>query len=317
MCARTLASVLKYDREIPLKRDIDPKSVNKPCKGYYASESALVSKIKSAVIGDAHLSGPFKTLECQIMDVADDIAYSTYDLEDAFKARFLAPIDLLAADNALLSAVVEEMNRDADPSERVDNSKVRGVIIRVFEEFLRDSELDELLRSRQIPTNDDLIAYLSRRYRTFMRIANVGYVRTKLTSTLVGDFIAGVTFEPNEEMPALSRVDLDAPTRMKVEVLKRFSYVSLIMSPRLKVAERRGQEIVTDLFECLTDDGGHNLLPDDFRSWYDAFDGNEAAQKRVVCDFIAGMTDRYFFENTCTATPRWEALRACEKSQTP
>ncbi len=31
------------------------------------------------------------------MDVADDIAYSTYDLEDTFKAGFLNPLDLVAS----------------------------------------------------------------------------------------------------------------------------------------------------------------------------------------------------------------------------
>jgi len=29
------------------------------------------------------------------MDFADDIAYSTYDLEDAFKAEFLCPLGML------------------------------------------------------------------------------------------------------------------------------------------------------------------------------------------------------------------------------
>ena len=35
------------------------------------------------------------------------------------------------------------------------------------------------------------------------------------------------------------------------------------------------------------------LLPDDFRLWHERFAGDETKRKRVVCDFIAGMTDRY------------------------
>jgi dGTPase len=53
-------------------------------KGYYDVERDLVREIK-AKVAPSH-NGPFKTIECSIMDLADDIAYSTYDLEDAFKA---------------------------------------------------------------------------------------------------------------------------------------------------------------------------------------------------------------------------------------
>jgi dGTPase len=36
------------------------------------------------------------------------------------------------------------------------------------------------------------------------------------------------------------------------------------------------------------------LLPEDYRLLFEAFSGS--AKKRVICDFIAGMTDRYAIE---------------------
>ena len=82
LTCRTLASVLKYDRHIPFERTDDGV-----VKGYYDSERELVERIKKAVLGRRVApDGTFKTIECGIMDLADDIAYSTYDLEDAFKA---------------------------------------------------------------------------------------------------------------------------------------------------------------------------------------------------------------------------------------
>ena len=77
---RTLAGVLKYDKCIPRCRDAEAGLV----KGYYESERKLVERVKEHVcrVGHGAEKGAFKTVECQIMDIADDIAYSTYDLED-------------------------------------------------------------------------------------------------------------------------------------------------------------------------------------------------------------------------------------------
>jgi dGTPase len=134
-----------------------------------------------------------------------------------------------------------------------------------------------------------------RRYRASIDAARIGYVRTQLTSTLVGQFIDGVRFGANPRVPALSRVALDATTRLTVEVLKRFAYVQLIMKPEMKLAEVRGQEIVESLFDRLARKDGHELLPKDFQRWY-ANARQKREKMRVVCDFIAGMTDRYAAE---------------------
>jgi dGTPase len=40
------------------------------------------------------------------MDLADDIAYSTYDIEDAFAAGFLNPISILSVPDSLKAKIV-------------------------------------------------------------------------------------------------------------------------------------------------------------------------------------------------------------------
>lgn len=70
---RVLASILKYDRKIEGYRQ--DKS---PVKGYFENDAELVCSIKKKVAGDSNLV-KFKTVECQIMDLTDDIAYSTND----------------------------------------------------------------------------------------------------------------------------------------------------------------------------------------------------------------------------------------------
>jgi dGTPase len=67
------------------------------------------------------------------------------------------------------------------------------------------------------------------------------------------------------------------------------------MSPRLRVSEQRGKDVVRKLFETLASDRGYLLMPADFRNLYELLKA-ENEKQRVVCDFIAGMTDRYAVE---------------------
>jgi dGTPase len=78
-----------------------------------------------------------------------------------------------------------------------------------------------------------------------------------------------------------------------VETLKSFAYQQLIESPRLKLVQKRGKEIIAKLFDSFVNDG--DLLPDDWKSIYAARDDNQW-RRRTVCDYIAGMTDRYCVE---------------------
>lgn len=81
---RSYASILKYDKIICQKSEH-----KKVTKGYYESEAGLVEDVKK-LVGTSTKPEKFKTIECQIMDIADDIAYSTYDFEDALKSEFLS-----------------------------------------------------------------------------------------------------------------------------------------------------------------------------------------------------------------------------------
>src|SRR5262249_60738471 len=82
---QTLDGVLKY------KTCIDAAALavsDDPVKGFYAWDRELVAAI-------VHYtgSGYARSFECQIMDVADDIAYSVHDLEDSLKAGLISLSD--------------------------------------------------------------------------------------------------------------------------------------------------------------------------------------------------------------------------------
>jgi len=297
---RTMAAILKYDHEIPRERQNRPKSdQDRPIKGYYYTEATLVSKIKEnlGTLEDRKL----RTIECSIMDVADDIAYSTYDLEDAFKAGFLTPLSMLSASEEILKKVsqtiTERLGRyypELKASQRdFSYQDVSRTLLDLFS-HLFDESVAWLKSAKRKSMDPVAVAAGIANAATIAseRIATIGYYRTRLTSDLVGKFIQGVQVTTNTDRLVFSTVKLDVEIFKQVEVLKNFAFQALIMSPTLKVTEHRGKDIVTSIFDAINKDEGHMLMPDDFRSLYNELKEPDE-RKRVICDFIAGMTDRY------------------------
>jgi dGTPase len=60
--------------------------------------------------------------------------------------------------------------------------------------------------------------------------------------------------------------------------------------------EFRGYAVVQSIFKALSGERGYLMMPDDVRNAYNAQGGNLDSQMRTVCDFVAGMTDRYAME---------------------
>lgn len=279
---RSLAAVLKYDNEIPQSRGQKDSLV----KGYYSTEKELVGKIRENVV-PGHAAGlPLKTVECQIMDIADDIAYSTYDLEDGLKGEFVDPLMLLnmvLTDFDLLQRVTDKVKRECPGANK------EGVLEAIARTFRLNMDGHIQQEGEQL-TATPIAAYNMSRL-----LANNGYFRTALTSSLVDTFIKNVTVEIDENRPVLSKISMEPSIKLQVESLKHLNFEATIMSPRLKLVEYRGYEIVETIFDALTKDDGYLLLPQDMKGAYQRLK-KSADKMRLVCDFVAGMTDRYAVE---------------------
>jgi dGTPase len=279
---RVVASILKYDKEIETYRNPETSL----SKGYYGTDSEFVREVKEAVCGKNIKN--FKTIECHIMDVADDIAYSTYDIDDAFKGGFLSPLDIISSSPNLIDRVAKRV------SERLGYTVTDFDVVKALSDLFEGTLFVEAAEGSG--SVEKSLQYLSiSTYAISKNTANNGYLRTQLTSELIFRFINGIKFEWNADCPALSRVYLDDETRLLVEVLKVFSFEATIMSPRLRIIEARGYDIITTIFKTLEKADGNLLLPDDFRAIYQSMPSDQG-KKRVICDFIAGMTDKYAVE---------------------
>ncbi|WP_395947630.1 dGTP triphosphohydrolase [Caedibacter taeniospiralis] len=275
---RTLAAILKYDKEIPSY--IITQS-DRPIKGYYASEKAMVEKIKEHVLAgypeDVLYDRKFKTIECSIMDLADDIAYSTYDIEDAFKGGFLDPLSMVNADEKVLVKVHEQARVDGLD---ISIAEIKAILKSIFEGIIDfDARFDEI-------------------YQQAKKLASSSYLRTKFTSNLVHYCISQVGLNYNDRCPVLSSVYLEPHVYKQVEVLKLFVYFTVISSPKMNVVRYQGREIISTLFDILVRSQPEtSLLPEDVGEIFYAFGADDLMSRaRVISDFIASMTDRYAIE---------------------
>lgn len=296
---RSLAAVLKYDKCIPQER-----APNTPLiKGYYSTEAALVREIKRRVAPKYPVGEPFKTIECAIMDVADDIAYSSYDLEDSLHANFYTPLDLaneLLNNEAVQQSVVEKTNK-ALAKERYrlirNDNELLEVIASAFNLMIagRAETAMKRMKSKRLNAAERSLMVGIESFVPNKAVSEVGLLRTKVTAERVGRLIEAVELVPNQAYPQLSRIRLRRAELLQVEVMKHLNYELVVRSPRLAVVEHRGKDIVQRIFEAIATSNG-SLLPNDWRARYAEVDRTGGSALRVVCDFVAGMTDRYAFE---------------------
>ena len=289
---RSLAAILKYDKRIPEK-----SNGKEAIKGYYGYDADLVRKIKQKVTGKREYRGKFKTIECYLMDVADDIAYSTYDFEDSLKAGFLHLLDIFSPNRGIIEKVAKKVKRNVKKVD-IDKNYSNVDILKIYFNTLGNVlDIKDFLEAKLPNDREPYILQAGKLYDRLKRIADDGYLRTNLTSNLVHRFINGIRLDFNTSIPALSKVYLTEEIREEVEVLKNLVFVSQIESPKLKVSSYRGREIIRTIFNAIHKErNGKDLMPEDFRRMYDMLPAKHPYRQRIVVDFIAGMTDRYAIE---------------------
>jgi len=182
------------------------------------------------------------TLEAQIIDLADEIAYNNHDIDDGLKARYLTPEALMKVD---LWADIYARVKEKYPS---------------------------LPEDRQIlQTISHLIGHL------IMDL--VDQTRKNISE-------AGITTQEAVRTHSGNLVMFSSETAARNRELKRFLYKNLYRHYKVERMRIKAERFLTMLFENYLQNP--TLLPSSYQEKYERY-----GRERVVCDYIAGMTDRY------------------------
>lgn len=174
----------------------------------------------------------------------------------------------------------------------------RGLFEKLFKkvskevEDLKESEIFDAIRSLWTPNGNDAFE----EYAASKLIASDAHMRCAFSSNLIAQFMDGVSvLTDGIDDIRFAVIDVRRDVKIKIETLKHLNFLVTIMSPRLKVVEYRGYDVVKTIFDTLDSEEGYLLLPDDLQQMYERLRDSDS-KKRLICDFVAGMTDRYAIE---------------------
>lgn len=251
-----LLSILKYPATIGAL--INPEITDKPPKSSvfeedidafnwllepFAPEEREFLTQTSDVQANKHKKTLVKTLECSIIELADDIAYGTHDLQDAIKFHLISSQEVLNLLDAYRDRVSEKIKAALIRAERHASEDIKFVIRNLFADLISAFISDVKLTQRnQLPSN-----------------------RLKYVAELS---------EGNQAL---------------LNELKKLVETKVILTQRVHTIEWRGGFIINKLFDAMYHDP--MLLPEDNRQGWDT--GSDRHRARIVCDYIAGMTDSY------------------------
>ena len=248
-------AAIKY----PWTRGQGPDGAASPKFGAYADDMDVFTWAREGAIPGR------KCFEAQVMDLADDIAYSVHDIEDAITGGSLH-----------LPAL-------ADPMERA------AALYVVQDWYVPDEEIETLNEALQ---RLEAEPYWMDEFSGTMRSAAA---LKDMTSQLIGRFTRSVissTREAHGPGP-VSRYDGDAVlpehSRLEIAVLKGLAAAYVMSSQAQQPVYAHQEEIIRDLYSRLWNTGTTHLSPLFAELWEAAEDDD--ARRRVVIDQIASYTD--------------------------
>jgi dGTPase len=212
-----------------------------------------------------------RTLEAELMDWSDDITYAVHDLEDFYRVG-LVPLDRLRT--------------DGDERQRFYTSffDANGQLRKKFE----DADPDHL-RER--------LDYLFLGRLVFDPFVGTSTQRAQLrqaSSNLIGDFQAAISARMTADQAQQRVVMIGRDEQADVLILKELTWFYVINRPALALIQEAQKDVVKRLFDtydgAASPGGRRELLPVAEREAV-ADDPPDAVRQRVICDFVAGLTE--------------------------
>ena len=262
----TLTGVMKYPFEWDEDADKFIFNSDIPTAQWALNHGGGLIKARS----DRQRTQTKTSIVCQIMNWADDCAYSVHDVEDALQARFLHPGDF---DQAHFTRRVFERYEALRAGENVPELSVEETTERLIN-----------LKRRIMPSDGDGDERAQR--KSAMRDILDGLILSVSLEPIAGSRRADFSW----------RLVVDLESSILAVLCKAVILEAVITDPRVAAVNIRGREILRDLFnlflEEVLDKRNVALFPRYYRPiMEDAINKGLDETARSICNFLALMTD--------------------------
>src|SRR5216684_549256 len=193
-----------------------------------------------------YLLGSQPPVEAQLIDITDEIAYASADLDDGYEARLLTLEQIREGLPVFAGFLREAEERYPDAAEKLQfNEALRRVLDRWAGDLIRNTQ--QHIKAAGLTTVEDV--------------------------RVCGTRIAGLSPEIEQER----------------RQTKEFLYQNLYFSSALEPEKDDAERIIAELFDLWM------KQPEKLPSSYQE-KAEQEPLARIVCDYIAGMTDNYIYE---------------------
>ncbi len=211
-------------------------------------------KLPSELLDPTSLNN-FKSIECQIMDWADDSAYAVNDLVDSISGGFINIAKLQKWRKLNLNDLSESQIESLDNIENwITEDKYKSKF---------GSKIGDFIHTCSIEERETFMDDITNRYKYILKI--------------------------EDEMVE------------RIEMYKKLAVDLVFRTPQLHQMEFKGNQMIQKMFETFTENyvdkiTGIELLPN-FTNNLIKKESEKSDRARLVCDYLAGMTDAFALIN--------------------
>lgn len=257
----TLNALLKYPW---LSKETKSRKTHK--FGAYHSEEDIFKKVREPFKGDTR-----RSVEAEIMDWADDIAYSVHDMEDFYRCGKI-PLDRLRGRSRYHDErkfffksvedrwILEGIGKDLDAHKQA------------FDELTTEFPATPFFGSE------------------FQR-----WILRNMVTMLTSVFINGISLSSHPNDVSEPHIIIDHECQKRVAMLKELTWTYVINDESLRVQKWGQRKMMESLCEILLEgvdsDGGWGIFPHGYSSRLEQAQETTEAKRRFVADFVCDLTE--------------------------